>query len=196
MLTVVVAHAVARRFERDSLYSGWLRRRGETIAHGADRDVLAGLRVRDAYEPSPRIIEEGVALTALMHYLSYGDQPCFPVVDGDRRFLGVITLSELGRLATDARDAGQLIRASDIAEPSEVVGVTDSLYDAVRQMGVRGAAALPVVDRRTGAVVGLITRGHIVSAYERRLASLPSDAEGLWETGAEPAREQRGKAAG
>ena len=192
MLTVVVAHVVARRFERDSLYSGWLRRRGESIAHGADRDVLAGLRVGDAYEPAPRIIEEGATLPTLLHHLSYSEQPCFPVVDSARHFAGVITLSDLGQLATTARDAGSLIRALDIAEPSEVVALTDSLYDAVRQMGVRGVAALPVIDRRTQAVVGLITRGHIVTAYERRLASLPHDPGGLWETGAEPPQGEQG----
>ncbi len=41
MLSVVVSHVVARRLEPDSLYSGWLRRRGERIEHGTDRDVLA-----------------------------------------------------------------------------------------------------------------------------------------------------------
>ena len=58
MLTVVVAHTIARRFEPDSLYSGWLRRAGESISHGADRDALAGVRVRDVYESAPRVIDE------------------------------------------------------------------------------------------------------------------------------------------
>lgn len=179
MLTVVLAHVVARRFEPDSLYSGWLRRRGETIVHGADRDVLAGLLVRDAYEPSPRVIPEGAPLPVLLGYLRESDQPCFPVVDATERFVGVITISELGRLAAEASGAGPLIRAVDVAEPSEVVGPSDSLYEAVRQMGVRGAAALPVVDPSNGRIFGLITRGHIVTAYDRRLASLPSDG-GVW----------------
>jgi chloride channel protein, CIC family len=181
MLTVVVAHVVARRFERDSLYSGWLRRRGETIVHGADRDVLAGLLVRDAYEPSPRVIPEAAPLPVLLGYLGDGDQPCFPVVDTGQRLMGVITLSELGRLASEIPGAGQLIRAADVAEPSEVVAPSDSLYEAVRQMGVRGVAALPVVDA-SGRILGLITRGHIVTAYDRRLASLPAGATAVWES--------------
>lgn len=180
MLTVVLAHAVARRFEPDSLYSGWLRRRGERIIHGADRDVLAGLVVRDAYEPSPRVIPEGAPLPVLLGYLGSGDQPCFPVVDAAHRLVGVITVSDLGRLATDVQGAGALIRAADVAEPSEVVAPTDSLYEAVRQMGVRGVAALPVVDPATGRIFGLITRGHIVTAYDRRLASLPENGTAVW----------------
>jgi CIC family chloride channel protein len=179
MLTVVLAHAVARRFEPDSLYSGWLRRRGESIVHGADRDVLAGVLVRDAYEPSPRVIPEDAPLPVLLDYLGATDQPCFPVVDAAQRLVGVITVSELGRLAAEVHDAGALIRAVDVAEASEVVAPTDSLYEAVRQMGVRGVGALPVVDPSSGRIFGLITRGHIVTAYDRGLASLPTDG-GVW----------------
>ena len=78
---------------------------------------------------------------------------------------------------------GTLIRAADVAEPSEVVSPGDSLYEAVRQMGVRGVAAFPVVDPGTGRIYGLITRGHIVTAYDRRLASLPADGTGVWDDG-------------
>jgi CIC family chloride channel protein len=174
MVTVVVAQVVARRFEPDSLYSGWLRRRGEVIVHGTDRDVLAGVLVRDAYDPSPRVIPEDAPLPVLLGYLN-GDQPCFPVVDAQQRLVGVVTVSTLGRLASEFQSAGPLIRAADVAEPSEVVVPTDSLYEAVRQMGVRGAAALPVVDPGSKRILGLITRGHIVTAYDGRLAALPPD---------------------
>ncbi len=180
MLTVVVAHAVARHLEPDSLYSGWLRRRGESIVHGADRDVLAGLRVRDAYESTPRLIEEAAPVGMLLRLLDAGEQPCFPVVDEARRLVGVITVTELGRVAADARDVGPLLRAADLAQPSEIVSPTDSLFDAVRQMGVRGVAALPVVERAGGRVVGLITRGHIMTAYERRIAELPRMGRDPW----------------
>ena len=69
MLTVVVAHTIARHWEPDSLYSGWLRRRGETIEHGADRDVLAGLQVRDAFDAAPRVVDEAAPLDALLALL-------------------------------------------------------------------------------------------------------------------------------
>jgi CIC family chloride channel protein len=174
MLTVVVAHTIARRFEPDSLYSGWLRRRGESISHGADRDVLAGLRVRDVYESAPRVIHEDAPMSVLLGHLSHGEQPCFPVIDADGHLIGVITVADLGLLAADAGDAGSLIRAADVAQPSEVIALSDSLLDAIRQMGVRGVAALPVVERRTQKLEGLITRGHVMTAYERRVASSPS----------------------
>ncbi len=173
MLTVVVAHTIARHWEPDSLYSGWLRRRGETIEHGADRDVLAGLQVRDAFDAAPRVVDEAAPLDALLALLD-GNQACYPVVDGDGHCIGVITVAGLGQMAAAARDTGPLLRAADAVEPSETVGPSDSLLDAVRKMGVRGAAALPVVDRVSGQVVGLITHAHVVTAYESRVARTAS----------------------
>jgi chloride channel protein, CIC family len=170
MVTVVVAHYVARRLEPDSLYSGWLRRRGERIDHGADHDVLAGLRVRDAFDPRPRTIDEAAPVEAVLGNLAHSDQSCFPVVDESGRLTGVITVWELGRLATAAASAGPLVVAADVAQPSEVVGPSDSLRDAMRKMGVRGAAAIPVVDAGTQRLIGLISRAHVVAAYERAAA--------------------------
>jgi chloride channel protein, CIC family len=194
MLTVVVAHAIARRVEPDSLYSGWLRRRGETIEHGTDRDVLAGLLVRDAFEAVPQVIEEAAPLDVLLRHLGHADQPCYPVVDEEGGLVGVISVAGLGRLAATVGGVGSLVRAVDAAEPTEIVAPTDSLLDAMRKMGVRGAAALPVVDRASGRVVGLITRGHVVSAYERRLAALNPASPGT--TGpAPPQRHGDGSAA-
>ncbi len=45
----------------------------------------------------------------------------------------------------------------------------DSLLEAIRRMGIHGAAALPVTDG-DGELAGLITRSHILNAYELRVA--------------------------
>lgn len=167
MLTVVIAHVVARRLEPDSLYSGWLRRRGESIEHGADQDVLSGLHVRDAYDPAPAAIDEGAPVAVLVAHLRYSDQSVFPVVDAERRLIGVVTTGDLGRVAAAARDIDPLLRAIDISQTSETVGPDESLMSALRRMGARGAAAVPVVDGDR--LVGMISRAHILSAYERRV---------------------------
>ncbi|HSB55511.1 MAG TPA: chloride channel protein [Gemmatimonadales bacterium] len=177
MLSVVVSHALARRLERDSLYSGWLRRRGEHIEHGEDRDVLAGLRVEDAFDRTPvRISSEAFASHFLPH-LGSGSQDVFPVVDPEGRLVGVLTVADLARVARDYRDLHQQLTAEDAAQPSETLGPEDSLLEATRRMGARGAAALPVVDRTTGLLVGLLSRSDIVGLYGRILAGAPGGSE-------------------
>ncbi|HET7321710.1 MAG TPA: chloride channel protein, partial [Longimicrobiaceae bacterium] len=170
MLAVVIGTLVARRFERDSLYSGWLRRRGEHLEHGADHDILARLRVSDAFDPNPQVIGEAATIDQLLEHLGVGEQTDFPVVDPDLRLVGIITLADLGRIAKNSRDLAPLLLAADVAIPTETVRPDDSLLDAVRRMGVRGAGVLPVTDPGNGRLRGLITRAHVLALYERAIA--------------------------
>jgi chloride channel protein, CIC family len=172
MLTTVICHHVARRLEPDSLYSGWLRRRGERIEQGADRALLTGLRVRDAYERSPQSFRAEAPLPTLLQHLQPGEQTTFPVIDADHTLLGVVTMAELGQLARDQPQLSGLLIAADVAGPTETVTPADSLLEATRRLGTRGASALPVVDQPGGErLIGMLTRSHILAAYERALTS-------------------------
>ncbi|MGH7576815.1 MAG: chloride channel protein [Longimicrobiales bacterium] len=174
MLTTVIAYVVARRIEPDSLYSGWLRRRGQTIAHGADLGVLAGIPVADAYNRNPHVIHEASNVAKILAHLDVAsEQVEFPVVDDERRLVGMITLTDLGRIAKDQRDLADIILAADVARPAEAVTPGDTLLVAMRRMGVRGGASVPVVEPATATLLGVLDRGHIVALYERATAGLP-----------------------
>lgn len=176
MLTVVIAHTVARKLEPDSLYSGWLRRRGETISHGADRDTLAGLHVADAYDRDAVVLDEDAPVHNFMRHLGNSDQVYFPVVDAEQHLVGVIAIADLGEVTANSGNLAQLIVAADVARPTETVTPEDTLLDAIRKMGVRGAAAVPVVDGPDGRYLGLITRSHVLSMYERTVSEAKTPA--------------------
>jgi CIC family chloride channel protein len=169
MLTAVVANLVARRIEPDSLYTGWLRRRGEVLQHGADRDVMAGLRVADAYDRAAAVVAESASLDLLLAHLGRGAYTDLPVVDEEHRLVGIITLADLGRLA-GARDVPPDLVAADVATPAESVTPEDSLLEAVRRMGVRGTPSIPVVDPVSGRLLGVVSRAHVLGLYERVVA--------------------------
>ena len=170
MLTTVIANLVARRLEPDSLYSGWLRRRGERLQHGADRDVLAGLRVADAFDPAPYVVGESAPLGQLLQHLGSGAFTDLPVVDEQRRLIGIIPIADLGRLAGEPREKTIALVASQVTIPAETVAPGDSLLEAIRRMGVRGAPSIPVVDRATNHLLGLVSRAHVLAVYEHAVA--------------------------
>lgn len=169
MLTVVICNLIARYLERDSLYSGWLRRRGESIEHGADHDVLATLHVNDAYEPHPEVIAEETPVEQLAPLLTRADQAYYPVVTESGVVTGVITVADIGQIAAGRFALDSLLLAADVVRPTETVLTSDSLLEAIRKMGVRGVAALPVTDH-VGRLRGLISRSHVLSAYEAGVA--------------------------
>ncbi len=171
MLAVVVAYVVERAVESESLYTLWLTRRGERLEHGADRDILAHIAVSEAFEPHPRVIPEAAPVPELVRYLGSGEQTEFPVVDPGTLLVGVITLADLARVAQNQEDLAPLLVAADIAQPTESITPEQSLLEAMRRMGVRGSGSLPVVDA-AGRLRGLVTRAHILAAYERAVAGV------------------------
>ncbi len=171
MLSSVIAYVVRRHYEQDSLYSGWLRRRGENLVHGADEDVLASGVVSDAMDANPQVIGEGASVAQLLDHLGRGEQTDYPVVDDQLRLMGTISVSALGRIAKDHHDLAAIVLAADLAAPSESVGPGDSLLEAIRKMGLRGTASLPVVDPATGRLIGVVGRAEILALYERRVAA-------------------------
>ncbi len=170
MLATVIAYVVAHRIERDSLYSGWLRRRGERIEYGADRDVLAGVRVEEVYDRNPQVIGEGAPVTELLAHLGDASRSEFPVVDDDLRLRGVITVAELGRVARDHQDISPVLVAADLVVPTETITPDATLLDAIRKLGVRGAASVAVVDPGTGRLLGMLGRAEVLARYEREVA--------------------------
>jgi CIC family chloride channel protein len=177
MLATVISYLVARRLEPDSLYSGWLRRRGERIEHGTDETLLSSQRVRDAYDANAHILGEQESVGVLVDRLGHDDQLVFPVVDHDHRLCGIIDLADLGRVAKDYGNLSSVVLAVDLARPSETVSPNETLLDAMRRMGVRGMSALPVVNPADGRVLGVISRHHVLAVYERSIAGSDRDEE-------------------
>jgi CIC family chloride channel protein len=179
MLATVISYLVAHRLEPDSLYSGWLRRRGERIEQGADQTALSALRVRDAFDEHARVIHEREEVGQLLDHLGHDDQLVFPVVDANGSLRGVIDLADLGRVAKDYGNLGSIVLAIDLAHPAETVVPNETLLDATRRMGVRGVSALPVVDAVSGQVLGLVSRHHVLAAYERSIAGPSATAAAI-----------------
>jgi CIC family chloride channel protein len=178
MLATVIGVLVAGRFEKDDLYSGWLRRRGEHLMHGNDQDVLSRLTVAQAYDPNPQVIGEAATVDQLLEHIGRGEQTEFPVVDSDLALVGVISIGDLARIAKDSRELAPVLLAADLAVPTETVELKDSLLTAIRKMGVRGTGAVPVVDPATGRLQGMLGRSHVFLLYERALAG-EAVAEGV-----------------
>jgi CIC family chloride channel protein len=183
MLTTVICHTVARRLEPDSLYSGWLRRRGERIEHGSDRALLADLTVREAYDASPQTFGAETPVTTLLNHLRPGEQTMFPVIDPNGVLIGVVTMADLARLAEDGNEVADRRLAADVAGPIETVTLSDTLLEAIRRMGIRGTPALPVLRPGSHRLLGIVTRSHILAAYERALTSGGSRQGGITKEG-------------
>jgi CIC family chloride channel protein len=170
MLVSVIAFATARRFAPYGLYDGWLERRGEHLAHGADRALMHRIQASEALEADPVTVPAGATLADIVAAAGRTRHPSLAVVDEDQTLLGVITYAELREAMLDRGELAPLLVAADIAEPTEVVLPTDSLRDVLRKMNTRAIDVIPVVESEANPkLVGLLSRADVLSAYEREL---------------------------
>lgn len=171
MLCGAIAYITGRRVYPESVYSEWLTRRGETIAHGQDTAMLERLRVRGNFNGDPHVIGESATVDQLLQAISASTQTEFPVVDQQLRFRGMLTYNDLRRVLTDAQELGPLVVAGDLVDENPTtVTPEDTMRTALQRLAVRGSHYIPVVDSTDpGRLLGLIGRQDIFTAYDRAL---------------------------
>ncbi len=145
------------------------------IDHAFSRHV--GLRCEDVMS---RDMIATTAETSLGHawdLLQRHRIKALPVVDGERRLVGIVTLSDFFRQLGEVASAGQDAPASwQCALVSTVM--TTSVYtaaaktpmaDLVRDVARSGRHHIPIVDD-FGRLIGMITQSDMLAAMHRRLA--------------------------
>jgi CIC family chloride channel protein len=170
MIVTVIALAIARRFAKHGLYDGWLARRGEHFAHGADRAIMHRLLVRDVMNAASVRVEPGATLAEVVAATSESRLTTIPVVDTDGLLHGVITFAELRFALLDRGELAPLLLAADLAKSTEVAVASDSVQTALSKLNARAADLLPVVESETHPIfLGVLTREDVLAAYEREL---------------------------
>ncbi len=96
-------------------------------------------------------------------------QHLYPVVDADRRVLGVITRKDIRRLLDEADRSDAALGL--LARPAPVVAYTDEpLRLVVYRMAETGFTRMPVIDRNSGGkLAGLISLDDLLRARTRNL---------------------------
>ena len=169
MLVSVLAYLSSRHMAPYGLYDGWLERRGEHLAHGADRALMERIQVHQAVDERAVSVAPDASLAALVAATGRARMHSLPVVDEDDTLIGVINYPDLRDAMLDRGDLAGVLVAMDLAEPSETASPDQPLRDALRMMNARARDALPVVDPATNRYVGMLSRADLLAAYEREL---------------------------
>lgn len=169
MLTAVVAYALGRRW---GVYPEQVAGIEQSPAHVGEAVVglLQAGTVREAMErPWPYTVEPQTPLPEIVSRMPAGTRPTFAVLR-EGRLVGLISTGDLAR-STEWFGGHQSVIAADImtAYP-KAVDPEDDLYRALDLMRTDNLTLLPVVDRETGGLLGMLARGGILSRLKGRLA--------------------------
>ena len=107
-------------------------------------------------------VHRGTRLNDVAALLAEHCLPCVPVVDAERRVVGVVFERDVRGHAGSVRTA-----AEAMTQPAATVTLETDLAAARSWMAARGVDLLPVVDRPAGRLVGIVTRAGLARALGR-----------------------------
>ncbi len=172
MLVCMLGFALCRRF---TLYQKQLPSRLESPSHRVNmasavlRQLTVGQALAGKKDSATVAVPENMPFREVMTRFSQSSQACLPVVDAQGRLTGVIDTMVIRRVIGKA-GLNELVIAMDIAVPATTLRPSDSLLIAIDRMIDGHSDELVVVDgNNVRKIVGTLSRGDIVSAYDRYL---------------------------
>ena len=175
MLTSVICVLISERIGPAGIYMWALIKQGVHIQQGRDVDVMQGVQVSEAMLiPAPTILENAT-LPQLREAFHQQHTRAIIVVDEEMYLKGIVTLGDLQRIFEEA------LRNPEIHVAETTVGdictrevlytnPDEALWTVVRNMGARDIGRLPVLDRKTDKVIGMVRRHDIMHAYNTAIA--------------------------
>lgn len=181
---LLLVSAIALVFTRDySIYEKQVRDKFSSPAHIGDMtvDVLATLRVRDAFDPK----QELIAVTADMDFARFREVAAdtvstrFPVLRDDK-LVGILDLDAARAVVFDpSEDLGHLLVLQDIMTPASEVLPDDPLHRALPIiLSARQGQRVVVMDPdHPGRPLGFLRYEDILNAYRKELFRRTHEAE-------------------
>ena len=165
MIANVTSYAIARRLRPVAIYEALLAQDNIHLPHGTTaRGPLLGLEVSAAMTrelvtmPATLSVANAAALAREHGHATY------PVLDEKGEFVGLLSEARLQRLIAEggsARLAGEVARRKEYAVPDE------ALLRAVARMQRLGVRQLPVLERGTATLVGILAMSDVLRAQVR-----------------------------
>ena len=170
LVAAMLAHGTTVLLLKRSILTEKVARRGFHITREYATDPLEILFVREVMRTRLVALPAGATVEDLQNTLlrepAQRGQHLFPVVDHEKRIKGVITRKQLLALADSASPAtslGDVLREPVVAYPDEPLRLV------VYRMAETGLTRLPVVDRDTGQMAGMISLHDLLMARVRNL---------------------------
>lgn len=148
MISNMIAFAIARRLRPTQIYEAFLVQDGIDIHPPRPVETLDGVTIeRVELEREPRTFAPGDPASLVVKQLvTAGRQEVFPVIDRERRLVGIITLDDITSLAAESSHLEGLVCAADLMRKPLSVRGDDAVQRALDRMAALDARQLPVLD--------------------------------------------------
>nr|MBP7462544.1 chloride channel protein [Candidatus Delongbacteria bacterium] len=169
MFTVVISLLVSQHFQKNSVYTMALAKKGLRIVRGKDIEIMETIHVKDIMQTDFRVLQENETIQMVRSKMERLHLYALPVVSATNRLIGIVTLRDIDRIE---RDHDPIITPIGVVSRKKLVTITpdQTIGSAMRIMGNKDINRLPVVEsENSDRIVGWLPHTDLVRAYQMAL---------------------------
>jgi CIC family chloride channel protein len=180
LLVCSVAYLAARKW---TIYHRQVKSKIDSPAHAGEFfiDILQAFRVRDLMEKVRKVqlIRQDMPFSEFKQYFSQTDQHYFPVMDQDKRMIGIFSINDV-RGVLFSQEIEQLVVMKDIGTTDIIVTTpSEDLNTVLQKFTTRNIDSLPVVEEDDpGRVIGMLGRREVIAFYNQQVAKIKAGDAG------------------
>lgn len=167
MLVSALAYTTTIYFEKYSLYTKSLVKKGYLIPDDRDLQLLSQIEIRKLLETDLLTIPPDASLGDLVKLVRVSHRNIFPVVNEQDDLVGIITLDDIREIMFDRESQEHTLVSSLMHAPPDKIATGESMQQVMDKFEKTGAWNLPVLE--DGKYIGLISKSRIFNAYRNRL---------------------------
>lgn len=166
------AYAISVLCMRRSILTEKIARRGRHILQEYTVDTLDLQQAAGIMTPNPATLPADMTIaSALLFFTQEAIHRSYPVVDVEGRLVGLASRSDALRWKIGAFDAGATL-AETLSDASQTIAYPETPCGVIADLIVEtGVARVPIVDRETHKVVGILSRQDLLKARSAQRTS-------------------------
>jgi CIC family chloride channel protein len=151
---------------------------GEVDLNVTEDDLTRNLTANDIMDKNPPLIYKNMALPEIVRIFSQTDNLYYPVVDAQKRLLGIITVDNIKNTLMES-SLSDLLVADDLMDSVvTAVSAESSLLQIKKELASFNLEYLPVVDNQNR-MVGFIERRMLYKIISTKVMELQKKADSL-----------------
>jgi CIC family chloride channel protein len=150
-----------------------LAKRGELITHNKDKNVLMMMRIDTLIETNFKPITPEMTFGEMLKKsVAKSKRNIFPVLDNEKRFLGIVLLDDIRPMMFDQSQYDTIFVSNFMKSAPEIIFHNDSVEKVMQKFKESNAWNLPVVKNEK--YVGFISKSKLLTAYRNKLIEVTS----------------------
>lgn len=171
MIVSICSYLTINVFEKHSIYTMRLAKKGELLTHQKDQAVLTLLKVSSLIETDFQKVDPQMDLGDVVKLISTSSRNSFPVVDSDGKLFGIVLIDNIRNIMFRPELYQRFKVKRFMVSPPAVISVTMTMDKIMRIFDDTKAWNLPVVDENER-YMGFVSKSSMLNSYRQVLVDI------------------------